>query len=198
LFVKATRPILIHLLPYLKKIGFKIIIVDPAPGYHPNTEKITDDKKRLDGLIKLYESMGLHRINCYYVTTAYSSMGQYGEADIDIRNQIGKNNLDYDHPVMIGSIDDMLDKMKWARIPIVSTILGFFNADIRETNEFMNVPFKFSSDVFSSDVEPPDYLTEEKFNEIKSIGITLEGGSNYYKQKYLKYKQKYLELKNNS
>jgi hypothetical protein len=86
----------------------------------------------------------------------------------------------------------MLGKMKWAMIPIVSSILGFFNADIKETQEFMNVPFKFSTDVSR------DYLTHEEFNKIKSTGITLAGGSDYYyKQKYLKYKQKYLELKNN-
>ena len=192
IYVKGTRSILIHILPYLKKIGIKTLIVDPEPGFHPNTI-YKNSNERLEGLFGLYESMGLKRIKCYYRTSGMELIrNNYLTQDNDIREASGMKNTtpEFDTDVMIGSIDEMLDKFKWVNIPFISKILGFFNTEIQETQNFMGVPFKFSTDVHK------DYLTKEEVDKIKATSITLVGGSDY-KQKYLKYKSKYLNLKYN-
>jgi len=65
IYVKATRSILVHILPYLKKIGITTIVVDPEPGFHPSTIG-WEDQIKLRGLIDLYKDMGLQEINCLY------------------------------------------------------------------------------------------------------------------------------------
>jgi hypothetical protein len=72
-FKEGTRGLMIRFLKDFKEAGFKLIVVDPEPGWHPKTTNMTDDE-RLDGLIKLYEQMGLKKIKCHLRTTAQSLM----------------------------------------------------------------------------------------------------------------------------
>ena len=82
IYRNATRGILIKILLLLRNMGYKTLVVDPEPGYHPATatdmstasaiEKARDARKRKNGLVKLYTEMGLEQINCALVTGAFS------------------------------------------------------------------------------------------------------------------------------
>ncbi len=212
----ATRGILMNILPLLKKVGFKTIIVDPEPGFHPGTVGKSDEEK-LAGLINLYKSMGLVEIPCNFRTSAlqmYNNAELYGlngdtpeDTIMNIRGLSNKpRNLDYDIPVMIGDIDVMINKINEGRgiLPYIISSLGsilpsfIINPstveNIRTINEFDNVPKRFSE-------INDDYITVERYNELKSSTPPFmkkydSMNTDEYYLKYLKYKTKYLKLKN--
>lgn len=137
IYKNAARGLMIHILKILKKIGFNTIIVDPAPGFHPNTfEK--NDAEKINGLIKLYEKIGLVEIGCSARTSILEVDKIYSEL---IRDAINPIETDYLHKeeaysrkqnikgalksrglevnednkykagVMIGDIDELLNKI---------------------------------------------------------------------------------------
>ncbi len=213
IYKNATKSILFHILPYLKKIGIEYLLVDPEPGYHPKQISKTEEKKR-EGLIELYESMGLKKIKCHYRVCGLIGK-QFGYTCEQIRESSGNlAELSYDTTVMIGNVSEMVKKLN----PIESTITDFApflptffaktvekvalaassmvdrNAEELKLFKESNVPFKS----FTSDKDPTKYienslrslLTEKEMKDIMDNGTDL-----IYQQKYLKYKKKYLELK---
>lgn len=188
IFKQAAKTIFLNIFPYLQKIGIKTIVVDPEPGYHPKT-LLKSQEEKIEGLIKLYEGMGLKKVNCLYRTSGMELLNFM--SDLDIRQQIGKDNLDKDIIVMIGSVDEMMEKINTAKSIISNRFLGFIGSmisdEIRELKEFYeaNIPFKFYPDLGNLS----SILTESTIDDLR------KNEDLKFKQKYLKYKQKYLELK---
>ncbi len=201
IYAKGAKGILINILPYLEKLGIKTLIVDPAPGFHPNTEG-RDEKTKIAGLVKLYEGMGLHAINCYFPTSAKDSIdfidGDENTKIRKIRAFVDKFDMKYDHPLMIGDVAEMLKKMESVNSRVAS-IISWVSSDVTETRNFLEVPFKF----YARTSDENSLITAEKMGEMmrgpdlthrfrREIPATRQ---QIYRQKYLKYKQKYLELK---
>ncbi len=199
IYVKATRSILVHILPYLKKIGITTIVVDPEPGFHPSTIGWTEERK-LAGLIGLYTGMGLKEIKCLYTTSALIAFDfdvldnphlSPQQIDTKIREQlVKKRGYVYDYPIMIGSIDDMLTNYNIGT-SVIGRALSFIpiaGQDVRDLQEFLRVPIKFNATVGSLN----NLLTVRKMDAVFNPSPDIRHA---YRQKYLKYKQKYLELK---
>ena len=209
----AARAIFYYIIPYLKKIGIKTILVDPEPGYHPcTTEKCEEDKR--NGLIKLYKEMGLKEIKCLYRIGGYISLETWGREIITENDILGQsNNMEGKKEilVMIGSVEDITSKLldmkeetssflgktaEWGLSIFgkVSSTAKKMAQQIKETREFFesNVPFKSydsSSNIFIQG-QPRSIFTNDEAEQIKKTYTDL-----IYKNKYLKYKQKYLKLK---
>jgi hypothetical protein len=199
IYKNSARAILLHILPYLQKIGIKFIIVDPEPGFHPNTTTMTYEE-RIVGLIKLYEKMGLKQINCLYRLGGFFAL-KFGLSDRNVREQTGKCGLEKDTVVMIGDVDDMIkeiEKKKSITTGLFGPFIKLVSDDAKELDSFYdsNVPFKSYTSDNSREMfignSLRSILTEKEVDEIKESQTDLK-----YKQKYLKYKQKYLNLKKN-
>lgn len=140
--------------------------------------------------------MGLKRVNCLYRTAA---MVLSFFSDDVIRQQMGKYNLNNDTIVMIGDVDEMMEKINKAK-SLISSPIGFIaslvSSDIKELKEFYeaNIPFKFHPNVgnLRSVLKDTEIETLKLNDDLKFRQKYLK-----YKQKYLKYKQKYINLKNN-
>jgi len=182
IFIKATRGILLNILPLFKKLGIKTLVVDPEPGYHPKTTTKSDDE-RLEGLIKLYEKMGLKKVNCLYRTMADMFVKSGMMTISDIRTQMLKSDIRKDTIVMIGDVDEMVSKLpSVTALTFASLMPTKAGTEARETLKFMEVPIRFSE--IHNDV-----LNQSQFDALKATPLLS------YKQKYLKYKSKYTNLK---
>ncbi len=180
IYKNATRGILIKILPLLKRLGYETIIVDPAPGYHPGTVGKDDDQK-FEGLVKLYETMGLKKILCKNTTEGMIMRSTRG-VDRDIIDY-----LDFLPPrfVMLGEISEMVKQLESGE-GVFGRALAFtgLSEDARAILDLIQVPFKYGS-------VNKQVLTTEEIAEIKGrTDNDLE-----YRQKYMKYKNKYLKLK---
>ena len=91
LYKKSTRPLLLVVLKILHKLGIKYIVVDPEPGYHPSTICL-NDKSRYEGLVSLYEKMGLKKIKCSINTASLLNLS-FG---LTIDDLIGMTNFSKD------------------------------------------------------------------------------------------------------
>jgi hypothetical protein len=178
IFKQGARSILYHILPYLRKIGIKTIVVDPAPGFLPETIHLTDEQ-RSEGLKNIYENMGLKEIKCYYGTIGMglreAILGpddnkEYDQAFREMNNM--GQSLEYDTTVMIGSIDDMLQKMDQATsIPAsfaqyLPTSMVEHSQKIYDIRSFLNVPLYSYTNTEKSLGSLNDLLTEEEFKAI--------------------------------
>lgn len=123
IFENAARSLLVQSILMLKKMHYKYILVDPAPGFHPKTIGKSDDEK-LRGLVKLYKAMGLHEIDCPMsvdiASFAYTLNEAQKENAFDPDDPENIQNLkelvgmpDKIMPVMIGDIDEMIKRIDW-------------------------------------------------------------------------------------
>ena len=181
--------ILINLLPIFLKMGIETIVVDPEPGFHPKT--IGKSKEELEsGLIALYEKMGLKKLGCRFRFAAFN-LGlplQLGDSHVD-QYRVGlpkeKQGIPlYDQIIMIGSVKDMVDKIKNNTGMLGKLAAAAGNFDATTLFEFMKVPVKYDEKFKDN-----DFLTKDEFTAIKANEANM-------KNKYLKYKMKYIALKN--
>jgi len=198
IFEKATQGILVNILPILEKIGFKTIVVDPEPGFHPKTKGMTNAEK-IAGLIKIYETMGLKKISCKIRKTIFAIPENTRDTPINtLRERAGLSTpAKFDQTVMIGDITQMINKFRGPLFDgAVATATGMkviglgtaIGQEAINANDSKQVSIKF---IPSYDF--PDYLDEATFRRIKTDeSLNIE---KRFEKKYLKYKQKYLALK---
>jgi len=85
---------------------------------------------------------------------------------------------------MIGSVKDMVDKIKNNTGMLGKLAAAAGNFDATTLFEFMKVPVKYDEKFKDN-----DFLTKDEFTAIKANEANM-------KNKYLKYKMKYIALKN--
>jgi hypothetical protein len=178
IYKSSTRGILIKVLLILKKLGLKTLVVDPEPGYLPQTSSMSH-KERLDGLIKLYEDFGLKKINCALRTGAFMMLN-YGDSVRGLRevSELGRNT-NQDVIVMVGNINEMCEKIEKVS-GIAGAVGSLFSSRVSSAREFTSIPA-----IESTNYKDLPYFMENPDDDM-------------YKLKYLKYKKKYIELKKNS
>jgi hypothetical protein len=210
IFQEATRGIMIKILMDLDKAGFKLIIVDPEPGWHPKTINMSENE-RMDGLISLYKKLGLATIQCHSTTAARTAL--LFDDMSSIRQSMNKNNFDYDTPIMFGVIKNMLRTIQ------PNGFSGFLKSmisrEVQKSEKFAQVKNYVISNFDNSDVidiDTMDYIdsngkkqqiTNEdirrflkaKYESIISPPQTQMHTGGYHK-KFLKYSEKYNRLNN--
>jgi hypothetical protein len=188
IFENAAKPAIIQALLLLKKLGYDYIVLDPAPGFHPKTVRMTINDK-VEGLVKIYEKWDMKKIMCTqpigqnFVDEAYTRKNKY---------------------VMFGKIDNMIKKIGTPEI--VDTVCHNHVNEKGEQNEICkhvsHIP-SFYHPGLKSRNNPLDNENEEPIEEkvfLNEIGKMdkYQSGSvyNVNKYKYHKYKTKYLAAKN--
>ena len=106
IYKMAVRAALTQTLLLTKKLGYKYMVLDPAPGFHPNTFRYNDDEK-LRGLVGLYKDMGFHEITCNFPIST------------DMESQLLSKPIN--SPVMVADIDKLLKNKIWQELYNVPT-----------------------------------------------------------------------------
>lgn len=200
-----------YVLLLLKKLGYKTLVVDPEPGYHPKTTEKTDTE-RLQGLIKIYENMGLKSINCLFTTAGFNILNhpEWYTEDMTgtvhvpteddliemVRDISGKIDTTRDTIIMVGDIDEMANKIKFTEkyfspfSKILHKVPYIDMKDMAITENFMNVPVKFVRCM----TDLPDIISYDDMNDLMASKNPCD---NYEKNKerYEKNKERYDRLK---
>ena len=193
IYKNAAKPILAQSLLLLKRMGYKTVVVDPEPGFHPRTVGRTPAQQR-DGLVRLYQSIGLHPLQCSGTSIGLGNLLKFGEAPD--RADVAALGIP-PAPIMVGDIDTMINRIDWRGIlgGICQFIPGARGRQVSQCRQMLNVPAKVTADIGDMQDMYEDEAFDILVDDLPNLNTAAAGGGDKYYGKYLKYKTKYLKLR---